>query len=79
VSALVFYLGSHLDGWLAAHVGVRLFVSHRRLARRKTLPRARFPWACDSGGFTELSQFGGWRTTPEEYVVGTHFGWRIII
>jgi hypothetical protein len=36
----VFYLGTHMDGWLA-HVGVPLFVSHRRLARRKTLPKAR--------------------------------------
>jgi hypothetical protein len=34
------YLGTHMDGWLA-HVGVPLFVSHRRLARRQTLPKAR--------------------------------------
>ena len=40
--APVFYLGTHMDGWLA-HVGVPLFVSHRRLARRKTLPKARRP------------------------------------
>lgn len=63
----VFYLGTHMDGWLA-HVGVPLFVSHRRLARRKTLPVARSGWALDSGGFSELSLYGGWRTTPEEYV-----------
>nr|AVN58617.1 hypothetical protein B5P44_p00355 [Mycolicibacterium sp. CBMA 213] len=55
-----------MDGWLAT-VGVPLFVSHRRLARRKTLPKARTEWALDSGGFSELSLFGGWRTTPEEY------------
>ena len=55
------------DGWLA-HVGVPLFVSHRRLARRKTLPRARSGWALDSGGFSELSLYGGWRTTAEDYV-----------
>jgi len=67
--APVFYLGSHLDGWLA-HVGVRLFVSHRGLARRNTLPKARTGWALDSGGFSELSLYGGWRTTPEEYVGG---------
>lgn len=65
--APVFYLGTHMDGWLA-HVGVPLFVSHRRLARRKTLPTARTGWALDSGGFSELSLHGGWRTTPEEYV-----------
>ena len=63
----MFYLGSHLEGWLA-HVGVPLFVSHRRLARRKTLPVARTGWALDSGGFSELSLYGGWRTTAEEYV-----------
>ena len=64
--APVFYLGTHMDGWLA-HVGVPLFVSHRRLARRKTLPKARSGWALDSGGFSELSLYGGWRTTAEEY------------
>ena len=37
--APVFYLGTHMDGWLA-HVGVPLILSHRRLARRKTLPKA---------------------------------------
>ena len=65
--APVFYLGTHMDGWLA-HVGVPLFVSHRRLARRKTLPKARTGWALDSGGFSELSLYGCWRTTPEDYV-----------
>ena len=65
--APVFYLGTHMDGWLA-HVGVPLFVSHRRLARRKTLPKARTGWALDSAAFSELSLYGGWRTTPEEYV-----------
>lgn len=64
--APVFNLGTHMDGWLA-HVGVALFVSHRRLSRRKTLPKARTGWALDSGGFSELSLYGGWRTTPEEY------------
>lgn len=29
---------------------------------------ARGPWALDSGGFTELAQFGGWRTTVNGYV-----------
>ena len=45
--APVFYLGTHMDGWLA-HVGVPLFVSHRRLARRKTLPKAALPVASHS-------------------------------
>lgn len=56
-----------MDGWLA-HAGVPLFVSHRRLARRKTLLKARVGWALDSGGFSELSLYGGWRTTPQDYV-----------
>lgn len=64
---LCFYLGTHMPSWLAT-TDVPLFVSHRRLAGRRTLPKARTGWALDSGGFTELSMFGEWRTTPEEYV-----------
>lgn len=45
-----------------------LFVSHRRLAGRRSFPRAIAGWALDSGGFSELSLFGEWRTTPEDYV-----------
>lgn len=67
MSTLTFYLGSHQPHWLAT-AGVPLFVSHRRLAGRRTLPRAIRDWALDSGGFSELSMFGEWRTTPEEYV-----------
>jgi hypothetical protein len=47
---------------------VPLFVSHRRLARNVSVPRANIEWALDSGGFTELKMYGEWRTTPEEYV-----------
>jgi hypothetical protein len=35
---------------------------------RKKLPRATAGWALDSGGFTELSLFGEWRTSPARYV-----------
>ncbi|MGR6921236.1 deazapurine DNA modification protein DpdA family protein [[Actinomadura] parvosata] len=62
-----FYLGVHHPNWLST-AGVPLFVSHRRLAGRKTMPRAHAPWALDSGGFTELSMHGRWLTTPVEYV-----------
>ncbi len=62
-----FYLGTHMPNWLGT-AGVPLFVSHRRLAGRKTFPKAIAPWALDSGGFSELSLYGEWRTTPEEYV-----------
>jgi hypothetical protein len=62
-----FYLGTHQPGWLAT-AGVELFVSDRRLKVYKTLPRAAAPWAADSGGFTELQQYGCWTVTPREYV-----------
>ncbi|QFP94829.1 queuine tRNA-ribosyltransferase [Mycobacterium phage Marshawn] len=63
-----FYLGTHEPSWLRT-AGVPLFVSHRRLMRLKgELPVAAERWALDSGGFSELSMFGEWQTTPAEYV-----------
>ncbi|QTF82038.1 queuine tRNA-ribosyltransferase [Mycobacterium phage Fefferhead] len=63
-----FYLGTHEPSWLRT-AGVPLFVSHRRLMRLRTgLPVAAEKWALDSGGFSELSMFGGWQTTAAEYV-----------
>lgn len=47
---------------------VPLFVSRRRLVARKTFPQAAAGWALDSGGFTELSLYGGWQTTSDQYV-----------
>lgn len=62
-----FYLGTHKIHWLG-QVDVPLFVSHRQ-ARRKVKPiRATTTWALDSGGFTELSTYGEWRTSLNEYV-----------
>lgn len=61
-----FYLGTDMPGWLRT-VDVPLFISHRRLARYKTLPQAAAPWALDSGGFTELSIHGEWQTPPHLY------------
>jgi hypothetical protein len=64
-----FYLGTHQPHWL--NLGVPLFISDRRLRRyRRRLPRAAGPWALDSGGFTELAQYGTWDTgpTPQQYV-----------
>jgi hypothetical protein len=63
-----FYLGTHQPAWLARDLGVPLLVSHRRLAGRRSLPRATGPWALDSGGFTELSLYGRWRTDARAYV-----------
>lgn len=61
-----FYLGTHMPHWLERS-DVPLFVSRRRLAGRKRLPRSRVPWALDSGGFTELQMFGRWTISTEQY------------
>lgn len=66
-----FYLGAHMPRWLE-RLKVPLFVSRRRLVTYKQLPRAAAPWALDSGGFTELSSFGRWTLSPEEYVEEVH-------
>ena len=58
-----FFLGTHMPSWLAS-LGVPLFVSHRRLAGMRRLPVAAAWWALDSGGFSELSLYGAWRTSP---------------
>jgi hypothetical protein len=63
----VFYLGTHMPNWLAT-LDVPLFVSHRRLRKRKTFPQAVGRWALDSGAFTELQTYGEWRTTEADYV-----------
>jgi len=64
--AMKFLLGTHETSWLAK-VEVPLFISHRRLRKRARLPTAMCDWALDSGGFTELNLFGGWRTQVSEY------------
>lgn len=63
---MTFYLGTHRPYWLA-QLDIPLFVSRRQLARYRTLPRALGPWALDSGGFTELSQYGAWTCGAREY------------
>jgi hypothetical protein len=63
-----FYLGTHQPAWLERDLGIPLLVSHRRLAGRRTLPRATHEWALDSGGFTELSLYGRWRSDAHAYV-----------
>jgi len=62
------YTGTHLPAWLwSGQADFHLFVSHRRLAGYKRLRPACVQWALDSGGFSELSLFGGWRTSPQRY------------
>lgn len=62
----MFYLGTHIESWLS-RLDVPLFVSRRRLEKRKRMPRALGRWALDSGGFSELTMFGGWKLEPEAY------------
>lgn len=63
----MFYLGSQHLSWLR-RTDVPLFISRRRLAGRKSLPRARGVWALDSGGFQELNLHGEWTVTVRQYV-----------
>jgi hypothetical protein len=63
-----FVLGTNQLSWLA-RADVPLMVSHRTLHIRRWLPRVRCRWALDSGGFTELSLFGRWQTSPAAYAV----------
>src|SRR5579859_3066357 len=65
----LFYLGTHEVAWLS-RFSVPLMVSHRRLSRfpRRTPWRpAATRWALDSGGFSELTLYGTWRTPEAEY------------
>lgn len=62
----IFYLGTHMTHWLES-VNVPLFISRRRLSKRRMLPRSRASWALDSGGFSELSMHGLWTVTAAEY------------
>lgn len=65
---LTFYLGTPEPSWLRRARGVRLFVSRRRLTRLVRMHRTTTPWALDSGGFNEVTDQGGWVTSPETYV-----------
>lgn len=63
-----FYLGSHVLSHIdKAHVP--LFISYRQLRKRKKKPFDQKGSVCvDSGGFSELSLYGEWTISPEEYV-----------
>lgn len=63
-----FYLGTHEPSWLNRS-RVPLFVSAVRLRARckRKLPRARVPWALDSGGFSVIQGPEGYPQTAEQY------------
>jgi hypothetical protein len=64
-----FYLGTNKANWLWGKPSRHpLFVSIRTINRIKSRPIAINDWCCDSGGFTELSLYDKWVTTPEQYV-----------
>jgi len=66
-----FYLGTHRPAWLGV-APFPLCISRRQLAKRaaqhRGLPRAQHRWLLDSGGFSELTLFGEWRTSTSEYI-----------
>ena len=63
-----FFIGTHHATQRWFDLGIPLFVSRRVLTEKKKLPKAKCKWALDSGGFTELSLYGEWRTSEEHYV-----------
>jgi len=64
-----FYLGTSMPSWMRKEEfrNIPLFVSDRRLKTYKNPVKSIVEWACDSGGFTELSMYGEWRTPPHRY------------
>lgn len=61
----MFFLGVHRPSWLSK-TDVPLFVSRTTMPTVR-LPRAKGPWALDSGGFTELSRHGRWTIDAPTY------------
>jgi hypothetical protein len=61
----VFYLGTHMPGWLTL-TQVPLFINRTRI-KAKRLPRAIGRWALDSGAFSELTLHNRWSIGAREY------------
>ena len=70
---MIFYLGTHEPTWLGT-VDVPLFLSYHRMydrlekGRKSAFRPAKAQWALDSGGFTELDNYGKWTIPPKQYV-----------
>lgn len=63
---LTYFLGVHQPAWLTK-TAIPLFVSYARLRTYRTLPRAKGPWALDSGAFSELTSHGKWAISAAQY------------
>jgi hypothetical protein len=61
----VLWLGVHQASWLA-ETTCPLLLNRTRLPKKR-FPRARSPWALDSGAFTELTRHGTWRITDRQW------------
>lgn len=61
-----FYIGTNSPAWLKSFPHP-LFISHMRLWEYKKLPVAVTRWSLDSGAFTQISTYGEYRFTPEQY------------
>lgn len=64
--APTFYLGVSDVHWLR-DLNIPAFVSRTRLYRRRTIPRPAGRVAIDSGAFSELQKYGGWRIDAAAY------------
>lgn len=65
----VFYCGTNKPYWLWNKTPRHpLFVSIRSLRPYKKYKPTNVAWCLDSGGFTELTKFGRWTTSPEQYI-----------
>ena len=71
-----FYLGIH-EPLMLTRTEVPKFISYRRLMNRKSDIEPIGEWSLDSGGFSEISQYGKWTITPEQYIesVGRYKDW----
>jgi hypothetical protein len=64
-----FYVGTNKPNWVWDRTPRHpLFISIRSLRRYKKLKPARVNWCLDSGGFTELTKFDKWTTSPSQYI-----------
>src|SRR4051812_2363738 len=70
----LFYLGTSEPSWLQ-RLDVPLFLSRRRLARLKKLPRAQVDWVLDSGAYSELNAWGRWLLSPRRYLAEVKRYW----